>query len=158
MFEHWVKTILKQDGPSLESSSYLNVSLRYFGPYNPWTLEPLDLGTLKPLPSPTPTHTSSYLFLLLSSFGMVWHGGGYSWVLTLEIEIRDGLLTCILMLKSLWVGGWWVELDYSVSSGPFWALRLQMDQDPSLTIIYQSKTSSPCLLYFRSSRTRLFNR
>ena len=45
------------------------------GPWNPWTLEPLDLGTLGPLPSSNtssyfPLHplTSSYLFLLLSSF------------------------------------------------------------------------------------------
>ena len=41
----------KQDGPSLESSSYLNVSLRYLGPqdlvpWDPWTLGPLDLGTI----------------------------------------------------------------------------------------------------------------
>ena len=48
------------------------------GPWEPWTLEPLDLGTLGPLPSSNtssyfPLHplTSSYLFLLLSSFGMV---------------------------------------------------------------------------------------
>ena len=30
----------KQDGPSLESSSYLNVSLRYPGPWDPGTLGP----------------------------------------------------------------------------------------------------------------------
>ena len=35
----------EQDGPSLESSSYLNVSLGYLSPWNPWTLEPLVLGT-----------------------------------------------------------------------------------------------------------------
>ena len=35
-----IKTTLKQDGPSLESSSYLNVTLRYVGP--------LDLGTVGP--------------------------------------------------------------------------------------------------------------
>ena len=46
-----------QDGPSLESSSNLNVTLRYLGPWDlgdPWTLEPLDLGTWgtpEPLPS-----------------------------------------------------------------------------------------------------------
>ena len=39
---------VKQDGPSLESSSYLNVSLRYLGPLDPGTLGPLDLGTLGP--------------------------------------------------------------------------------------------------------------
>ena len=37
---------LKQDGPSLESSSYLNLSLRYLGPQDPWTFGPRDLGTL----------------------------------------------------------------------------------------------------------------
>ena len=75
---------IKQDGPSLESSSYLNVSLRYLGPWDPWTLGPLELGTLGPWDSWTSSllqhllilpHTSSYL-LLLSSFCMVWLGGG----------------------------------------------------------------------------------
>ena len=58
-----------------------------FGPWDPWTLEPLDLGTLGPLPSSNtssyfPLHplTSSYLFLLLSSFGMFWLGGQRSQV------------------------------------------------------------------------------
>ena len=65
---------LKQDGPPLESSSYLNVSLRYLGPWDPWTLGPLDLGTLGPwnpwtlglldlFPPPTPPHTSPYILL-----------------------------------------------------------------------------------------------
>ena len=70
---------IQQDGPSLESSTYSNVSLRYPGPWAPWTLGPLDLG---PLPSantssyfPLDPLTSSYLFLLLSSFGMVWLWG-----------------------------------------------------------------------------------
>ena len=54
-----------------------------FGPWDHWTLEPLDLGTLGPLPSantssyfPLDPLTSSYLFLLLSSFGIVWFGYG----------------------------------------------------------------------------------
>ena len=37
---------VEQDGPSLESSSYLNVTLRYLGPWDPWTfwtLGPLGL-------------------------------------------------------------------------------------------------------------------
>ena len=45
------KETQEQDGPSLESSSYLNVSLRYLGPLDPGTLGPLDLGTLGPLDS-----------------------------------------------------------------------------------------------------------
>ena len=72
------------------------------GPWDPWTLEPLDLGTLGPLPSaktssyfPLDPLTSSYLFLLLSSFGMVWLGGG--WVVTFDNEIGDGHLTFILI-------------------------------------------------------------
>ena len=35
----------EQDGPSLESSSYLNVSLRYPGPWDPGTFGTLVLGT-----------------------------------------------------------------------------------------------------------------
>ena len=51
---------LKQDGPSLESSSYLNVSLRYLGPWDlgtpgPWN--PQTLGLLDLFPPPTPPHT-----------------------------------------------------------------------------------------------------
>ena len=37
---------LKQDGAFLESSSYLNVTLRYLGPWDPWTFGPWDLLTL----------------------------------------------------------------------------------------------------------------
>ena len=56
----------KQDGPSLESSSYLNLSLRYPGPWdlgtpgpwNPWTLGLLDL-----FPTPTTPHTCPYILL-----------------------------------------------------------------------------------------------
>ena len=79
------------------------------GPWDPWTLEPLDLGTLGPLPSSNtiPLHplTSSYLFLLLSSFGMVWLGGG-GWVVSLENETGDGPLTFILILKICGMGEW----------------------------------------------------
>ena len=56
----------KQDGPSLESSLYLNVTLRYLGPSDPLTLGLLDFGLcflfhhLLMLPL-----TSTYLFLLL---------------------------------------------------------------------------------------------
>ena len=104
----------KQDGPSLESSSYLNVSLRYLGP-----LGTRDLGTLGPLPSSNtssyfPLHplTSSYLFLLLSSFGMVWLWGGscdigecdYRWSFDLYID-----------LKKFW-GGWMEPWDLLLPS------------------------------------------
>ena len=51
---------LKQDGSSLESSSYLNVTLRYLSPWGPWVL-----GTLGPWYSWTWTPiTSSYLLIL----------------------------------------------------------------------------------------------
>ena len=35
----------KQDGPSLESSSYLNMTLRYLGPWDPLTFRTCDLVT-----------------------------------------------------------------------------------------------------------------
>ena len=72
----------KQDGPYLESSSYLNVSLRYLGPWDPGTLGPLDLGTLGPWDSWTSSllqhllilpHTSFYLLLC---YGLVMGGVG----------------------------------------------------------------------------------
>ena len=108
---------------------YLNVSLRYLGPWDPgtlgpwdpWTLEPLDLGTLGPLTSANPSSyfpwdplTSFCLFLLLSSFGMVWLWGG--WVVTFEDEIGDGHLTFTLILKSCGVGGWNPETSSSTFS------------------------------------------
>ena len=40
---------MKQDGPSLESSSYLNKTLRYFGPLDPGIMGPWDTGTFGPL-------------------------------------------------------------------------------------------------------------
>ena len=43
--ETWKKRI-EQDGPSLESSSYLNMTLRYLGPWDPLTFRPWDLWTL----------------------------------------------------------------------------------------------------------------
>ena len=47
---NWV-AYTEQDGPSLESSSYFNMTLRYLGPLGPldlFTLGPLDLGSLGP--------------------------------------------------------------------------------------------------------------
>ena len=73
----------KQDGPSLESSSYLNVSLIYLGPWDPGTLGPLDLGTLGPWDSWTSSLlqrllilplTSSYLLLSLPPTLLLWYG------------------------------------------------------------------------------------
>ena len=62
----------KQDGPSLESSSYLNVSFRYLGPWDPWTLEPLDLWTFGPLPT---SNTSSYFPIHpLPPTVLLWYG------------------------------------------------------------------------------------
>ena len=64
----------------------------------PWTLEPLNLGTLGPIPSSNTSSlytplliislhplTSSYLFLLLFFFGMVWYRGKMSF----DIGDRD---------------------------------------------------------------------
>ena len=72
----------KQDGPSLESSSYLNLSLRYLGPWDPETLGPLDLGTLGSWDSLTSSlcqHLlilplrSSYLLLSLPPTLLLWY-------------------------------------------------------------------------------------
>ena len=50
----------------MESSLYLNVTLRYLGFWDPWTLEPWtwSLGLWDLFPPPPPPHMS-YLFLLL---------------------------------------------------------------------------------------------
>ena len=62
---------------------FLNVSLRYPGPWDPGTLGPLDLGTLGPWDSWTSfllQHllilplTSSYLFLSLPPTLLLWYG------------------------------------------------------------------------------------
>ena len=83
---------MKQDGPSLESSSYFNVTLRYLGPLDLGTPGPWDywtMGLLDLFPLQTPPYTSSYIllppplssyfFLPLSSFGMVWGGESWHW-------------------------------------------------------------------------------
>ena len=67
-----------REGPSLESSSYLNVTLRYLGPWDPWTLGLLDL-----FPPPT-SHTFSYILLpppVSSSYSppLVWFGMVLVW-------------------------------------------------------------------------------
>ena len=90
---------VKQDGPSIESPSiesslYLNMTLRYLGPLDHGTFGPLDLGSLGPwdlFPPPPPPHiisdlhqslppTSSYLllcspisfYIFLLPLGLVW--------------------------------------------------------------------------------------
>ena len=54
--------LYKQYGPSLESNSFLNMSLRYLSPWYPGTLEPLDLDpwSLGLLQSLLPTHFPGY--------------------------------------------------------------------------------------------------
>ena len=85
----------KQDGPSLESSSYLNVTLRYLTPWDPGTLgslgpwDPWTLGLLDLFPPPTPPHTSPYILLphpISSSYcpSLVWFGYGGGGVVTME--------------------------------------------------------------------------
>ena len=68
--------MLKQDGPSLESSSYLNVSLRYLGPWDPWTPGPWDSWTSSLLQHP----------IMLSLRGG-WHCN-YSFKLQVQISWR----------------------------------------------------------------------
>ena len=66
-------TISEQDGPSLESSSYLNVTLKYLGPWGP-----LDLGI--PGPGPLDSVTLGLWDLdlvVLVWFCMVWYRGVY---------------------------------------------------------------------------------
>ena len=82
----------QQDGPSLESSLYLNVSLRNLGPWGPWTLEPFDL-----FPPPTPLHNSPYILLpppISSSYFpplvLFGYGGGgelQHWRMRLEMDL-----------------------------------------------------------------------
>ena len=90
----------RQDGPSLESSLYLNVNLRYFGPWDSGTFGPLDLGTLGPWDSWTSyllQHllilplTSSYLLLSLPPTLLLWYGlvrgGGELWHWRMRLEM-----------------------------------------------------------------------
>ena len=120
-YEMKSKWKLKHIGPSLESSSYLNVTLRYLGPLDHRSFGRLDLLTLGPLglldirtlgpPPPPPPISSSYLFLLPLPT-MVWYGGlrqpqmtsEWYWVLTLwDFNV-------ILFRKVLWV-----DLDQSLT-------------------------------------------
>ena len=83
--------VFEQDGPSLESSSYLSLSLRYLGSLGPWDLgtpgpwNPWTLGLLDLFPPPTPPHSSPYILKtppISASYSppLVWfgYGGGVS--------------------------------------------------------------------------------
>ena len=51
--------------------------------------------------------------------------------MTLEIEIGDGLLTFMLMLKSLGVGGGgWVGVPKIIVSVPFFSFEIQIRDGP----------------------------
>ena len=72
-----------QDGPSLESNSFLNVTLRYLGPWDLGTPGPLDSWTssffqhLLLHPLLPPLISSFYLFLLpLPPTILLWYGLG----------------------------------------------------------------------------------
>ena len=128
---------IKQDGPSLESSSYLNVTLRYLGPLDPgtigpldvWTFWPLDLGTLglKEFGTSSLHHLlpslPSYLFLLplpTSSYtGLVWFGMGKGrwdnlrWLVSGIEFLHDeiSMLFCSEKFSGWWWWWWWVTLQ-----------------------------------------------
>ena len=71
---------MEQDGASLESSSYLNVTLRYLDPFDPetmgpwdaWTFWPFDLGTSSFLHHLLLYVPPTFSYLLLHWLGMVW--------------------------------------------------------------------------------------
>ena len=65
------------------------------GPSVTWTLGFLDFRTLGPLPS----STTSYLFLLLHCFGMVWFGKG-GWVGEMNYSMVPTLKPWDLLLPS----------------------------------------------------------
>ena len=51
------------------------------------------------------------------------------WVLTLGIDIGDGPLTFISMLKTCGVGGG-CTCDYNISSGCFWGFEIEIGDEP----------------------------
>ena len=57
-YKNVCKTKVAQNDQQNVTSSYLNVTLRYLGPWDPWTLGLLDL-----FPPPTYPHTSPYILL-----------------------------------------------------------------------------------------------
>ena len=100
---------MENDRPSLESSSYLNVTLRYLGPWDPLTLGFLDLRTLGPLSSCflLPPFNSSYLFYLLFIFylsPMVRYGLG-GWGCQMTCELINEEMSMLLCSKKFLGGG-----------------------------------------------------
>ena len=90
----------RQDGPSLESSSYLNVALRNLGPWDLWTPGPWDSWNSSLLQHLILPLTSSYLLLslhptLLLWYGLVWFWYGLVW--------GWGGLECLRL---------WLEMDF----------------------------------------------
>ena len=102
--ETWqlIKDKLKPDGPSLESSSYLNVTLRYLGPWNPWTLGSCPTSTT------SSAHTSSYLLLSLppTSSYLLLHSPT-SFYLFLPPSISSYLLLSPTSSYMVWFGMVW---------------------------------------------------
>ena len=59
-----------------------------------------------------------------------WRMKFWDWQLEMDLYID---------VEKLWGGGWCTTLDCSISSCTlFWVMRLEMDQDPSLTMIVHS--------------------
>ena len=83
------KIVIEQDGPSLESSSYLKMNLRYLGPLDlgPWVLF---------YPPPLP-HT----FSLPLWYALAWGEGGVRWLLSSNVK----RFQCYFTQKSFM---WWV--------------------------------------------------
>ena len=132
-YEMKSKWKLKHIGPSLESSSYLNVTLRYLGPLDHGSFGRLDLLTLGPWdswtlglwdlfpPPPPPPISSSYLFLLplpTSSYtGLVWGGmwDNLRWLVS-GIEFLHYEISMLFCSEKLYGWTWTKAWQYLTSS------------------------------------------